>query len=158
MITWITDNVAIGDSQDGKKADNKVFDAVLNVAIDLDIKDNFKWRYKVGLLDGPGNHMHMFMAAVLVLDALVSQDKKVLVHCHAGLSRSPIVVATWVATTGVTSLEHATEEICKLRGANPAFALRELARETLPQIKVITGRTKLFERSNQVFGKLMQQF
>lgn len=96
MITQITNQISIGDSSDGRHADNKRFDAVLNVAVDLDIQDGFKWRHKVGLLDGPGNHPATFFAAVVLLEALVKSGKRVLVHCHAGLSRSVMVVAAWM--------------------------------------------------------------
>jgi protein-tyrosine phosphatase len=96
MISEITNQVFIGDSDDARRADNKRFDAVLNVAIDFDWRDGFKYRHKVGLFDGPGNHPATFFAAVVLLDALVKSGKKVLVHCGAGMSRSVMVVATWL--------------------------------------------------------------
>jgi protein-tyrosine phosphatase len=96
MISSITPQISIGDSEDAKHADNKRYDAVLNVAIDLDIQDGFKYRHKVGLYDGPGNHPATFFAAVVLLDSLVKSGKRVLVHCHAGMSRSVIVVAAWL--------------------------------------------------------------
>ena len=39
MITPITEQVAIGDSMDARRADNHRFDAVLCVAIDFDWQD-----------------------------------------------------------------------------------------------------------------------
>lgn len=97
MITQITDQIFIGDSEDARHADNKRFDAVLNVAIDFDWRDGFKWRHKVGLFDGPGNHPATFFAAVALLEALAKSGKRVLVHCGAGMSRSVMVVAAWMA-------------------------------------------------------------
>lgn len=96
MITKITDQISIGDSDDGRRADNRQFDAVLNVALDFDWRDGFKWRHKIGLLDGPGNHPGTFFAAVVLLDSLVKSGKRVLVHCGAGMSRSVMVVAAWL--------------------------------------------------------------
>lgn len=103
MITKITDQVSIGDSSDARHADNKLFDSTLNVAIDLDIQDGFRWRHKVGLLDGPGNHPATFFAAVVLLDSLVKSGKRVLVHCHAGQSRSVMVVAAWLTAQNPAS-------------------------------------------------------
>ena len=96
MISEITSQISIGDSDDARRADNKRFDAVLNVAIDFDWRDGFKWRHKVGLLDGPGNHPATFFAALVLLDSLVKSNKRVLVHCGAGMSRSVMVVAAWL--------------------------------------------------------------
>lgn len=96
MISQITPQIFIGDSDDGRRADSKRFDAVLNVAIDFDWRDGFKWRHKVGLFDGPGNHPGTFFAAVVLLDALVKSGKRVLVHCGAGMSRSVMVVSAWL--------------------------------------------------------------
>lgn len=123
MITYVTDELAIGDSQDAREATQNTFDSSLCVAIDLDICDkvdpdvrNFNVRrHKIGLYDGPGNHPLVFAAAVLTLEGLVSQGKRVLVHCHAGQSRSPMVAAAWVAYKGRTSLEDALEQIMAAR-------------------------------------------
>lgn len=118
MITWVTDNIAIGDADDSRSADNKIFNATLNVAIDLDIEDTFEWRHKVGLLDGIGNHPQTFLAAVLLLDSLVQQDKKVLVHCQSGTSRSVMVVSAWIKMKGYASLKEALDQIMPLRKVN----------------------------------------
>ena len=96
MISKITEQVYIGDSDDARRADNKRFDAILNVAIDFDWRDGFKYRHKVGLFDGPGNHPATFFAAVALLESLVKSGKRVLVHCGAGMSRSVMVVAAWL--------------------------------------------------------------
>jgi hypothetical protein len=71
MITMITDKIGIGDSSDGNQTP-KIFDAVLNVAVDLDIPLNGGnvYRHKVGLLDGPGNDDALLLSAVMVLHAL----------------------------------------------------------------------------------------
>ena len=101
MISEITNLISIGDSEDARRADNKKYDAVLNVALDFDWRDGFKWRYKVGLLDGPGNHPGTFFAAVVLLDSLVKSGKRVLVHCGAGMSRSVMVVAAWLTVQSI---------------------------------------------------------
>ena len=123
MITYVTDEIAIGDSQDARGITQDKFDAALCVAIDLDICDKVDpevrsynvRRHKVGLYDGPGNHVLTFVSAVLLLEALVNQGKRVLVHCHAGQSRSPMVAAAWVAYKGRSSLDDALEQIMATR-------------------------------------------
>ena len=123
MITYVTDELAIGDSQDARYLTQDKFDAALCVAIDLDICDKeipdvktyYVRRHKIGLYDGPGNHPLVFASAVLTLEGLISQNKRVLVHCHAGQSRSPMVAAAWVAYKGRTSLEDALEQIMAAR-------------------------------------------
>jgi hypothetical protein len=94
--------------------------AVLNVAWDLDISypsaayDRDGWHlkiqyHKVGLVDGLGNEMMSLASAVYFLNQLLTprilEDKdkntfppvqNVLVHCHAGNSRSVVVTALYL--------------------------------------------------------------
>lgn len=142
MISRITDQVAIGDADDSRIIQNKDFDATLNVAVDLDILDGFKWRHKVGLLDGPGNHPSTFLAAVLLLDSLVMNGKRVLVHCQAGTSRSVMVVATWIASKGLTSLDDALNQIMALRKVDQYRPnLYALAVSAIPLLKSVYANT-----------------
>lgn len=133
MITYILDNVAIGNSQDSKNVKNEQFDSVLNVAIDLDIKDEFKWRHKVGLLDGPGNHPDMMVAAVLALHALVNSGKRVLVHCHAGKSRSVMITSLYVSIAKNIDFDTVLKQVMAHRGVDVYQpALYELAKIVYP--------------------------
>ena len=148
MITWIRDEFAIGDADDAREIDNKIFNATLNVAVDLDIKDNFKWRYKVGLVDGQGNHPLTFAAAVLLLESLVLQEKRILVHCQAGTSRSVMVSAAWVNMKGLASLDEALKMIMPLRKVD--IYRQELyytAQMAIPYIKTISY--KHYEQKQQ---------
>src|SRR5262245_10747143 len=45
------------------------------------------------LIDGPGNDLADFCKAIDTLGELACKASPVLVHCHAGRSRSPVVVA-----------------------------------------------------------------
>jgi protein-tyrosine phosphatase len=138
MITWINEKIAIGNAQDSINVDNTIFNSVLNVAIDFDIKDNFRWRHKVGLVDGPGNDPLTFYSAVLLLESLVKQGKKVLVHCHEGKSRSVMVVATWLSMRGLSNLDDALKSIMALREVGRYRPeLYSMATITLPTLKQI---------------------
>ena len=146
MITYVTDEIAIGDSQDARGITQDKFDAALCVAIDLDICDKVDpevrsynvRRHKVGLYDGPGNHPMLFAAAVLTLDGLVNQDKRVLVHCHAGQSRSVMVASAWVAYKKRSSLEDALAQIMASRKISiyrqDLYVLAQQALEVLKKI------------------------
>jgi hypothetical protein len=135
-MDWITDRIAIGNSCDARAP--KGVDATINVAVDLHISEDFEWRHKVGLIDGPGNHPQTFMAAVLLLDALMEEGKKVLVHCHAGRSRSVMVISTWLAWREGRSFDVTLKAIQKLRQWERSEpALYALARRTLETLRAI---------------------
>lgn len=51
------------------------------------------------LVDGPGNDSHVFCRAVETLTELARDAPPVLVHCHAGRSRSAVVVAGYLMRT-----------------------------------------------------------
>lgn len=147
MITYVTEKLAIGDSQDARAATQDKFDAALCVAIDLDICDNREdenvrstrpRRHKVGLYDGPGNDTMTFAAAIILLESLVKQNKRVLVHCHAGMSRSVMVVAAWLTYKGIhPTLEAALAEVMPPRKLTIYRGdLYTLAQEALTYVKL----------------------
>lgn len=141
MITPIVDGIAIGNSEDARRIENPTFDATVNVAIDLDIEDQFKWRHKVGLLDGPGNNPITFIAAVMLLYSLVQQRRRILVHCHEGKSRSVMVVATYVAMMGYMDLDSALGKIMPVRKVDRYRpALYDMASKSLPLLKELVTR------------------
>jgi protein-tyrosine phosphatase len=136
MITQVTPTVAVGNSTDAKEAKQERFDAILNVAIDLDIKDEFRWRHKVGLVDGPGNDTLTFMSAVLLLYSLVRSKKRVLVHCHEGKSRSVMVCACFVSITEGISLDEVLKKLMPERGVDIYRPeLYKIASSIIPLVK-----------------------
>ena len=57
----------------------------------------------VPLVDGPGNDRRWVRQAVAFIDDVVSAEDSVLVHCHAGRSRSVAVVARFLSESqGIT--------------------------------------------------------
>jgi hypothetical protein len=100
-VTKITDMIWLGDSHDAMHADLKVdgITAILNVACDLEGKRGWSKGIEYaqcGLMDGPGNNMASYYAAVMMLASLVRAGKRTLVHCHKGQSRSPAVVIMYL--------------------------------------------------------------
>lgn len=103
----IQNNLYLGNSGDAKNLsallDHNI-NVVLNVAIDLSYQVWHKYdhgkelvQYKVGMTDGLNNPPELFVAAVLTLKGLLDRDNKVLIHCHQGRSRSPSVIAAYLA-------------------------------------------------------------
>lgn len=138
MITYIAPNLAVGNAEDSLRASNKQFDAAVNVAIDLDFQEEFRWRHKVGLLDGPGNDPLTFMAAVLLVHSLIKQGKRVLLHCQEGTSRSVMVAATYVAAKEYATFDEALQKIMAQRNVdNYRPVLYDMAKIVLPNLKVL---------------------
>lgn len=80
----------------------------------------------VPLRDGEGNDPKVFAAAVDILIKLVEEAPPVLVHCHAGLSRSPAVVASYLMRQEGLSAEEAIKAIAALREIHIAPGLARL--------------------------------
>lgn len=101
----INDNIWIGTSDNANWTDLDALgiSAVLNVARDLKIKRNWGGvEYtQVGLLDGPGNRLSAYYAAILVLHCLIrdridlEKESKVMVFDHDG-SRALVVVVMYL--------------------------------------------------------------
>ncbi len=75
---------------------------VLNVAHDLVLPERIQYQVEcmqVGLVDGPGNLLSSYCAAVLALSALLDRHDKVIVCCHKGESRSVSVVLMHLSVT-----------------------------------------------------------
>lgn len=92
--------------------------AVLNVAdnsLDPYYRATTVLMVKVGLEDNGLNDPGAKDLAVAMLDDLLNLGYKVLVHCVAGASRSPYVVAKHLAWTEGMSIEDALAEVNRLR-------------------------------------------
>ena len=78
----------------------------------------------VQLIDGSGNPPERFLRAVRLLRELVAQHSPVLVHCHAGQSRSAAVICKYFMTEG-DSLEEAMRKITTKRRVAIIAGLQE---------------------------------
>lgn len=84
------------------------------------------------MMDGPRNDHETFNAAVRDVLAEHEAGERVLVHCSAGASRSPAVVATVLALSTELTLDSALKRLTERRPAvDPHEALiRQAARAT----------------------------
>ncbi len=149
---------------------------ILNVAFDLDVdfrsesgfvgsaeQSNRRHRLqlaKVGLVDGPGNHVGTLAAAVLTLRQMLDysepllekdatafpiEERKVLVHCQMGRSRSILVVSLYLLySKAFDTLDKALDYVKKARMVKrenfPRSELRDLAE------KLLSVHPDLFEK------------
>lgn len=96
----LNEKILVGVSDDGYLKDDPDVDAVLNVAHDLAGKVSWPCvEYaQVGLIDGPGNEVVTYCAALLALISLSRHYSRVLVYDHSG-SRALAVVIMYAALT-----------------------------------------------------------
>jgi protein-tyrosine phosphatase len=129
----VRDKIFLGNSQDAQRPHllhQAGVTAILNVASDLDTTNQEDFLvHKHGLVDGPGNSSEEMKAAIHCLDNLLAYGHTVLVHCHMGMSRSPTIVAKYLAMKEHSTLDSCIEELVKIRPiVNPHEALVKLAR------------------------------
>lgn len=130
MIQHIIDNIYIGDWDEAKHAHEKEeFVDILTVAKDSPFIGNHFYP----LVDGPyPENGKLLTNAINDLLEIREDDwrfnKKILVHCVCGFSRSVIVVAGYMVRMGcANTIEDALYYIKKIRPlANPAPELVEL--------------------------------
>ena len=109
-MDWITDRIAIGnyrDAQDGARLRAEDVQVVLGLVPTLaDVDTEELGVDGIEILDGvdgPGNNPYALERAIEILDSLLDGSDRVLVHCHAGRSRSAVVVAGYrVRTRGLS--------------------------------------------------------
>ena len=104
-MDWITENIAIGNYIDAKNALPEEVDAILCLIDNCCSEDNDKFDIVViPLVDAAGNDNRVFKDCIDFIDDVVSSNEKILVHCHAGRSRSVCMVARYfMIKHGMTS-------------------------------------------------------
>jgi protein-tyrosine phosphatase len=105
-MDWITDSIAIGNYLDAEDAEGRLANGIRSMiclngklrevrpeSLQLDALDNYD------LQDGPGNDLDVFRRAVENVRSSTKRHPKLLVQCHAGRSRSVVVVAAHLMLT-----------------------------------------------------------
>ena len=103
-MDWITDQIAIGNYIDAAGPLPDAVDAVLCLKQDCCDEDRTDVDVLcVPLIDGSGNDPRCIREAVVFIEDVVSAGDSILVHCHAGRSRSVAVVARFLSKSqGIT--------------------------------------------------------
>lgn len=118
-LDWITSDIAIGNIDDAIRLDG-LRSAGIEGILSLNGWPNsaanrhgLTWRC-VELIDGHGNDIARLKEAVCHLHELVGKGK-VLVHCMEGVSRSALVVASYLADRDRRGFEECLEVVSSLR-------------------------------------------
>ena len=118
-MDWITPEIAIGNCDDALWLEG-VRKAGIHSILSLNGWPNsavnfhgLTWRC-VELIDGFGNPVSRLQEAVCQLHDLVEHGT-VLVHCMEGVSRSPLVVASYLADRALRPFEECLREVSQLR-------------------------------------------
>lgn len=132
-MDFICDNIAIGNCVEARDRDvlqQHPIAAVLcldgslqtTTAEELGVRTLRAFK----LADGPGNSIYVFRAAVEALVTLAATGDPVLVHCNAGRSRSPLLVAGFLVTTRAMSPDDAIVYVAARRETNISPGLKRL--------------------------------
>ena len=96
-MKFVNERIVVGDSADGRNEKTLMsaqISACLNVAIDLDLVNYSKIiSQKAGLICGPGNTLDMIDSAVKKGIQLLRLHERILIFCHSGYERSPLIAA-----------------------------------------------------------------
>jgi dual specificity phosphatase 12 len=120
-LSWITREIAIGNCDDARQLEAlraAGIESILsltgwpNSAFFAD-RIGLTWR-SVELIDGFGNDVRTLHEAISHLHDLATRGT-VLVHCMEGVSRSPLVVASYLADKAARPFEECLDEIKQLR-------------------------------------------
>ena len=115
-MDWISKHIAIGNVADVASVVPGQVDAILCLKESCcDEADERFYVSCVPLRDGAGNHPRLVEQAIDFIDSAVSSDIKILVHCHAGRSRSVCVVARYFMVNLHLSPNHAIAHIERFR-------------------------------------------
>ena|ERR1019366_6161963 len=144
-MTKITPDIWLGDSKDAESADLKKdgIGAMLNVAHDLQCKrgwsDGIEYA-QCGLVDGPGNTMASYHAALLKLCALVCGGRKTLVVDHVAGGRAVAVAIMGLHAMRRMGWAHWLKEIAK--------ALAKVDEQGFSCVEVHPKHKEAFDRIN----------
>jgi hypothetical protein len=133
-LDWITREIAIGNCDDAVRLDDLRAAGIAGILSLTGWPDSsanvhgIDWRC-VELIDGEGNEVLRLQQAVRHLHELVTLRSRVLVHCMEGVSRSPLVVASYLADTAGRTFDECLREVALSRGRlNVQPGLLELRR------------------------------
>ena len=122
MIDFVISEIGIGSIEDAVKTHDlclRRVGAILNVADEINpaLTNPCELTFaKFGLIEkGNASNQGDLLTAALILGRLVRTHRKVLVHCYAGKSRSPLVVAIYLAASEGISVEQALEKVALIR-------------------------------------------
>lgn len=110
-MEFVTERIAVGHSSDAMNERGMIHSdikAALNVADDLSVEPyEFIMCKHEGLVCGPGNTIMNVEKAVTAATMLLTVHQKILIFCHSGQDRSPLVAAAVIAETEKITFDRA---------------------------------------------------
>jgi atypical dual specificity phosphatase len=132
-MDWVTDEIAIGDQRDAQDSDllrREKVGSILGLVPTLLGREPGELGVRhievVPLIDGHGNRFDDFLQAVSTLGRLLAEAPPVLVHCRAGMGRSPVVVAAHLMRTRSLSADEALALVAARRRISILVDMRAL--------------------------------
>ena len=124
-MDWITDHLAIGNFVDAQSLPAGV-NAVLCLREDCCDGRTDVDALCLPLLDGPGNDPRDIEEALDFVREVVTAGQRILVHCHAGRSRSVVVVARYLMQSRGLTAQDALDLIASRREIYLSPGIEEL--------------------------------
>lgn len=111
-MDWITPHIAIGNVRDARSVRAQEVETLLCLLADCCAEEREDIEVvAVPFHDGAGNRFRDLRDAVSCIDETVRNGGRILVHCHAGRSRSAAVVAAYLMVCCDQSAEAALARI-----------------------------------------------
>ena len=124
-MDWITDEIAIGNY---REAGDRIFLATQGIRSILSLDGTLSASHAESLrlvevagyrlIDGAGNDARLFRLAVDDLRRMLKAAPPVLVHCHAGRSRSAVLVAAFLMQAEKLGPSEAVSRVASRRAIN----------------------------------------
>jgi hypothetical protein len=128
QMDWITDHIAIGNFVDAENPGPDV-DVILCLKPQCCTSRVDIPAIRVPIADKAGNNPALYRKAVSELARAVAAGKRVLVHCHAGRSRSVCIVAKYLMDSQGISSDEALAQIRKKREICLTEGIEEIFQE-----------------------------
>lgn len=118
MIAKLTENLFLSGESEAHNIDKLKelgITAILNVGYQVTSPNHKDFlMVKVGLHEFDPNPDFFKRLAVKVLDSLIKNGNKVLIHCHAGAHRSPYIAFRYLAEKNNKTLDEVYREMMPL--------------------------------------------
>ena len=133
-MDWVTEQVAVSEYP-SSKTDLLQFDGILNLDRYTPYKTDVRLEH-MPLIDGPGNTPEAVADVLERMDSLLQNNGRVLVHCAAGVSRSPFVIGLYISWKQGMVFEKALDLVAarRSRNLNVDPGLVEIAEDVLDVI------------------------
>ncbi|CAF0802310.1 unnamed protein product [Rotaria sp. Silwood1] len=152
VMTEILPHIFVGnalDAQSQERLTQNGITHIVNCTPDLPFYWEKKYEYmRIGALDSPSQNLrkHFDDFIEFIDNALRVKTNNVLVHCSAGISRSPTLVLAYMMKKNRWTLDEAFDKMRKLRqivDPNVSFIiqLREWEKNTTPTVTTTTTTT-----------------